>query len=336
MDRPDFSSRIKKLRALMEKRGMDACLINSRNDVYYYIGKDIGDSCFLLISEAKPCIFVTSLSNEIDPTKEFDAIFIKGISDISKKLKPFRRVGFDEYSTNYKVFSELKKSKATLKPAASIIKEPRMVKDEYETEQITKAADIARKTMSGLGEISGKSELEVSEAIESSFRKVGAKPSFDMIVASGQHSAFVHHKPDKNPIKQGDLVIVDIGAVFNNYCSDMTRTFCKKRGPRERKIMENVSEIQAELIGMAAEGVKYDDIQKRYEDILRKKGYKLMHSFGHGIGAGVHERPAKGDALKAGMVITVEPGAYIKGFGGCRIEDMIIVTKGKPKILTKV
>ena len=336
MEAPDFSSRIKKLKTLLDVKGLDACLVNSRNDVYYYTGKNIGDSCSLLISEARPCMFVTSLSNEIEPTKEFDAIFIKGVSDISRRLKRFRRVGFDEYTTNYKVFSELKKSKPTLKPAAAIIKEPRMVKDEYEMGQIRKAADIARKAMSSLGEISGRNEAEVSEEIESSFRKCGAKPSFDSIVASGKNSAFIHHKPDITQIRRSDLVIIDMGAVFNGYCSDMTRTFCKKPGPRERKIMENISEIQSELIHMAVEGAKYDDIQKHYESLLKRKGYKLMHSFGHGIGIGVHERPSKGDVLKAGMVITVEPGAYIKGFGGCRIEDMVLVRKGKPKILTRI
>jgi len=336
MKAPDFSSRIEKLRALMEKNRLDACLVNSRNDVYYYTGKDIGDSCFFIVPKnSKPCIFVTSLSNDIEPTKQFDAIFIKGISDISRRLKRFKRIGFDEYTTNYKVFSELKKSKSALRPSAGIIKEPRMVKDEYEIEQITKAADIARKTMSKLGDLSDKNEAEVSEAIESSFRKSGAKPSFDTTVASGKHSTFVHHKPDKIMIKKSDLVIIDMGAIFNNYCSDMTRTFCKKPGPRERKIIENISEIQAELIGMAKEGTKYDDMQKRYESLLKRNGYKLMHSFGHGIGIGVHERPSKGDILKAGMVITVEPGTYIKGFGGCRIEDMVVVRKGNPKILTR-
>jgi Xaa-Pro aminopeptidase len=335
MDRPDFPSRIRKLRSLMEENRLEACLISSGNDVYYYTGKDIGDSCFLLVSESKPCIFATSLSNEIEPTKEFSVTFINGVSDISKRLKRFRKVGFDEYATSYKVFSEFKKSRTVLKPAAGIIKEPRMVKDGYEMEQITKAADIARESMQSLGEVSGRSEEWVSQAIESLFRKAGAKPSFDIIVASGKHSAFVHHKPDKNAIKQGDLVIVDIGAVSNGYCSDMTRTLCKKPGPREKKIMENIEEIQAELISMAVEGVRYDDIQKRYASLLRKKGYRLMHSFGHGIGTGVHERPSKGDVLKSGMVITVEPGAYIKGFGGCRIEDMIAVRKGNPKILTR-
>jgi Xaa-Pro aminopeptidase len=331
----DFSSRIGKLRALMDRQGLDACLVNSRNDILYYTGKDIGDSCFLLISKSRPIIFATSLSNEIEPTREADVIFIKGVQDISKRLKRFRRVGFDEYSTNYAVFSQLRKSKPALKPSAGTIKEPRMVKDGWEMEQLAKAADIARKAMSGIGETAGRTEMEVSESIESSFRRMIAKPSFDTIVASGKHSAFVHHKPDKNMINRNDLVIIDIGAVLNGYCSDMTRTLCSKPGPKERKIMENISGIQSELIDMISEGVKYDGIEKRYESLLRKKGYRLMHSFGHGIGTGVHERPAKGDVLKAGMVITVEPGAYIKGFGGCRMEDMVAVRKGSPRILTR-
>ena len=336
MEIHDFPSRIKKLRALMEKNRLEACLLNSKNDVYYYTGKDIGDSCFLLVPKnSKPCIFVTSLSNDIESTKDFNSIFIKEVSDISRRLKRFKRIGFDEYSTNYKVFSELKKSGPVLRPAASIIKEPRMVKDEWEMKQVAEAAAIARKIMSSLGEISGMSETEVSESIESSFRKAGAKPSFDTIVASGKHSAFVHHKPNRIVIKQSDLVIIDTGVIFSNYCSDMTRTFCKKPGPKEKRIMENISEIQAELIDMAREGVKYDDLEKRYESLMKKKGFKILHSFGHGIGLNVHERPSKGDVLKSGMVITVEPGAYIKNFGGCRIEDMVIVRKGRPEILTR-
>jgi Xaa-Pro aminopeptidase len=333
MGRPDFPSRMKKLRTLMESQRLDACLISSRNDILYYTGKDIGDSCHLLVSKSRPVIFATSLSNEIEPTREADVVFINGIQDISKRLKRFRKVGFDEYSTNYAVFSQLRKSKPALKPSTGIIKEPRMVKDGYEIAQIEKAADIVRKAITGTG-LAGKSELDVSWQIQSSFRRMGAKPSFETIVASGRRSAFVHHSPENSVIGRSDLVIIDAGAAFNGYCSDMTRTLCAKPAPKERKIMENVSGIQKELIGMAVEGAKYDDIQKRYELLLKRSGYKLMHSFGHGIGIGVHERPSKGDILKAGMVITVEPGAYIKGFGGCRMEDMVLVRKGSPRILT--
>jgi Xaa-Pro aminopeptidase len=210
-----------------------------------------------------------------------------------------------------------------------------MVKEEWEMEQIRKAADIASRVVSGLGDISGKTEIDVSEAIDSSFRKAGAKPAFETIVASGRHSWFVHHIPDKNMIKSNDLVIVDLGAIMSSYCSDMTRTLCQASGQKEKRIIENLGEIQSELMDMAMPGVKYDDIQRRFEHLMKRKGYRVMHSFGHGIGIGVHERPSKGDILKEGMVMTVEPGAYIKNFGGCRIEDMILVKKGKGKILTK-
>jgi Xaa-Pro aminopeptidase len=332
---PDFPTRIKSLRSLMEKEGLDACLLNSRNDIFYYTGQSIGDSCYLLVPQGpKPTLFVTSLSNQVKGKKGCNAVFIKGVHDISRRLKPFRRVGFDEYTTSFWAFSELRKSKSVLKPFASSMKEPRMVKDGFEMEKIKKAAGIASQALSGLGDITGKAESDVSWHVESFFRESGAKPSFETIVASGKNSAFVHHTSTGKAISGKDLVIIDCGAMLHGYCSDMTRTFCRSPGPKERKIMENISEIQADLIGMVSDGVRYDDIQKRYESLLSKKGYRVMHSFGHGIGTGVHERPSKGDVLKEGMVITVEPGAYIKSFGGCRIEDMVLVRKGKAKILT--
>lgn len=337
MARPDFSGRIRKLRVLMENKGLDACLVNSRNDIFYYTGQEIGDLSFLLVPKnSRPTIFLTSLNNYVRPTERFGVAYIKGIPEVAKSLKPFRLVGFDEYGTNCSTFSELRKSGSVLKPSASIIKEPRMVKDGYELGMIAKAAGLARKAISGLGILPGKTEISILNKIDLSFRKAGAKASFETIVASGKHSAFVHHITDRKAIGKKELAIVDCGCLVKGYCSDMTRTFCRIPGPKEKQIMENIKGIQAELIDMAREGVKYDDIEKRYESLLAKKGYKVMHSFGHGIGTGVHERPSKGDVLKEGMVMTVEPGAYIKGFGGCRIEDMIVVRKGKSHILTKI
>ena len=336
MPKPDFSGRIRKLRTLMGSKGLDACLVNSRNDMFYYTGQEIGDLSFLLVTKnSKPTIFLTSLNNYVQPTERFGVVYMKGIQDVAKALKRFRLVGFDEYGTSCSTFSELRKSGAGLKPSASVIKEPRMVKDTYELGMIAKAAAIARKGISGAGPLAGKTEMSVLNRIELSFRNAGAKPSFETIVASGKHSAFVHHITGRKAIGKKDLVIIDAGAVAGGYCSDMTRTLCRSPGPKERRIIENIGNVQAELMDMAREGVRYDDVQKRFEALLEKKGYKVMHSFGHGIGTGVHERPTKGDFLKEGMVITVEPGAYVKGFGGCRIEDMIVIRKGRPRILTK-
>jgi Xaa-Pro aminopeptidase len=334
---PDFTGRIRKLRALMESKGLDACLMNSKNDIFYYSGEEIRDFSFLLVPKnSRPTIFLTSLNNYVQPTERFGTAYIRGISDVAKSLKPFRLVGFDEYGMNCSTFSEFRKSGSVLKPSASIIKEPRMVKDGYELGMIAKAAALARKAVSGLGALAGKTEISVLNKIELSFRNAGAKPSFETIVASGKHSAFVHHITDSKIIGRKELAIVDCGALVKGYCSDMTRTFCRRPGPKEKQITENIKGIQAELIDMAREGVRYDDVEKLFEALLAKKGYKVMHSFGHGIGTGVHERPSKGDVLKEGMVITVEPGAYVKGFGGCRIEDMIVVRKGKSRILTKI
>jgi Xaa-Pro aminopeptidase len=330
MPRPDFPGRIRNLRALMEGKRLDACLVNGKNDIFYYTGQDIGDFSFLLVPKSsRPTIFLTSLNNYVRSTERFEAVYIKGIADVAKGIKQFRLVGFDEYGTSWSTFSELKKSGASLKPSASAIKEPRMIKDGYELQALSKAARLVNKSLYGLGPLAGKTEMAVLNRIELSFRNAGAKPSFETIVASGKHSSFVHHITDRKTIGKKDLVIVDAGAMVSGYCSDMTRTFCSRPGPKEKQIMENISEVQAELIDMSREGVKYDDVEKRFETLLEKKGYKVMHSFGHGVGT------AKGDVLKEGMIITVEPGAYISGFGGCRIEDMIVIGKGKSRILTR-
>ncbi|MEM5812159.1 MAG: Xaa-Pro peptidase family protein [Candidatus Aenigmatarchaeota archaeon] len=329
-----FYSRRKNLISLMEEKGIEALLLNSRSDLFYYTGIK-AENCYLLIPRnSTPCIFRTSLENQIDGAKNLKVFLIRELSEMAKRLKSFKRIGFDEYSTNYYAFSIIKKSGLKLEPSASIIKKPRMVKDEQEIEQIKKSAQITRKAISTIGDISGKKEIEVANRIDLLFRNLGAKNSFDTIVASGRNSAIIHHKPDLTAIKRKSLTIVDAGARLNNYCSDMTRTFCQNPGKKERQIMENISQVQGELIDSIRCGVTYDEIQKKYESLMKSKGYKVMHSFGHGVGISIHERPSKGDILEAGMVITVEPGAYIKNFGGCRKEDMIIIRKGKPKILT--
>lgn len=335
MKGPDFSRRVRKLRALMEEKGLEACLVSSRNGILYYTGAEAGEYSFLLVPKSsKPIIFATSLSNNIKPTERFGVFFIKDAGEIAKHAKQLGRIGFDEYSTIHFTFLKLKKSGLNLTPSASIINEARMVKDQWETSRIKKASSITAKIMHTLA-TSGKKELEIADRICFSFRKAGANLSFDPIVASGKNSAIVHHIPGKKTISKKDLLIVDMGAKFASYCSDMTKTFCKSPGQKEKRLMEDIREIQAELIGMATDGTAYDEIESQYEKIMGRKGYKVMHSFGHGVGIGVHERPSKGDVLRSGMVITIEPGAYIKNFGGCRFEDTVLLRKGKPEILTK-
>ena len=152
-------------------------------------------------------------------------------------------------------------------------------------------------------------------------------------MASGSNSHKVHFSPGRARIGKG-LVIVDMGMRRNRYCSDLTRMYPSGLTAKQDAMLDTCRSLQKELISMATPGTKFQDLQKVYSTTLKKQCLRVMQSFGHGIGLGVHERPGRGDVLEKGMVITVEPGLYKKGIGGCRIEDMILVSN-KPRILSK-
>jgi Xaa-Pro aminopeptidase len=224
----------------------------------------------------------------------------------------------------------MKKFGITLKPLGDLIMKQRLVKDGYEIEQIKKALKITKVTLSKVAEnMYGNTEKEVASEIEIEFKKHFSDPAFPTIVASGRNSTFIHHKPSEKIIKKNEPVLIDLGAKFNHYCSDFTRTFCSKNKD-ERKLYEDVLEIQRCLIEHIKPGVDFKEIQNLYSEFLRKNRYKKFHSFGHSVGLSTHET-LKGE-FKENMIITVEPGVYLSNFG-CRIEDMILIRKGKAKIL---
>jgi Xaa-Pro aminopeptidase len=217
-----------------------------------------------------------------------------------------------------------------LRPAAEVIKRPRMIKDSHEIEQIERAIHITARALGSI-KLINRSEEEVANDIDIIFRQNRAGNAFDTIIASGKNAAFIHHRPGSRKIGKKDILIADLGARFNGYCSDVSRTLCASPGSAEREIHENVSSIQAELMDSVRPGIDISEVEKQYEALLKKSGFKPVHGFGHGVGLSVHER-IKGK-LEKNMVLTIEPGVYKKGFGGCRIEDMLLVNK-KPKILT--
>ena len=127
-----------------------------------------------------------------------------------------------------------------------------------------------------------------------------------------------------------------MGVRYNGYCSDITRTFCLRPDSKKKKISENVSFIQQEIIDSIKEGLSFDYVEKIYENLMKKNSYSVFHSFGHGVGLSPHERPVKKDILRNGMILTVEPGVYIKNLGGYRIEDMIVIKNGKAKVISNL
>ena len=227
-----------------------------------------------------------------------------------------------------------------------LIHEVRAVKTKKELTNIVKAQRISEKvlqyTVSKLR--TGISEIEIANLIRRAYISHGVNVlSFSPIVSFGKNTANIHHQPGKTKLKVGDIIMLDFGCTVNHYCSDMTRTYVwGAPNMRQKKIYLAVLEAQNRAIKKIESGEKRAKvIDKSARKFLAKK-YKnnFKHGLGHGVGTVIHEwpnfKPKSEDILPVGCVMTVEPGVYFKGFGGVRIEDMILITKKGVKNLTKV
>jgi Xaa-Pro aminopeptidase len=317
--------RISALKNLASEAGLDAVLINSIHDIFYYTGKTIRkeDVAFLLVPvRGKPRLFPSALSNEIKGDEHLLVKPITGKSGVVRReLARFRKIGFDERNMSVYLYNRLRTG--SWKPFSAGIKKTRQVKDRGELNLMGKAIKVTLKCFRL--RIRGRTEIELASEIERLIRKSGAEPSFPPIVSSGSNSGFIHHIPERSRIGRG-LVIMDCGARLGGYCSDLTRTFLLSETPVQRRIFQDVEEMQGELIDTVRPGIRFRDVQERYEQLMKSGGYKVFHLFGHGVGLSVHEGPGPGDVLEPGMVLTVEPGVYEEKRGGCRIEDMVVVT----------
>jgi Xaa-Pro aminopeptidase len=225
-----------------------------------------------------------------------------------------------------------------------LIHEVRAVKMKSELASIIRAQRISERV---LGDVLkrlriGITEVEVANSIKKSFVKYGAPIlSFPPIVAFGKNTANIHHEPGKSKLKKGDTIMFDFGCTVNHYCSDMTRTyFWGAPNAKQKKIYEAVLEAQNRAINKIMKGEKrarvIDKVAREFLNKIFKNNFK--HGLGHGVGTVIHEwpnfKPKSEDVLPVGCVMTVEPGIYLKGFGGVRIEDMVLITKNGCKNLT--
>lgn len=227
-----------------------------------------------------------------------------------------------------------------------LIHEVRAVKSKKELNNIIKAQRISERVLLDVLKILkvGVSEKDVEKFIQESFVKYGAPIlSFPPIVSFGKNTANIHHIPSKTKLKKGDTIMFDFGTTVNHYCSDMTRTyFFGKPNKKQKKIYEAVLEAQNRALNKIKSGerrAKIIDLAAR-KFLSNKFGpNKFAHGLGHGVGTVIHEWPnfkiKSEDIIPEGCVMTVEPGLYLKGFGGVRIEDMILITKDGFENLTK-
>jgi Xaa-Pro aminopeptidase len=231
-------------------------------------------------------------------------------------------------------------------PKIKLIHEVRAVKSKNELKSIVKAQRISERVLEmTLRKLhTGVTEIEIANFIKKSFLALGAPIlSFPPIVAFGKGSADIHHEPNKTKLKKGDIVMFDFGCTINHYCSDMTRTyFWGEPNTRQKKVYTDVLQAMELAINKINTGEKRAKvIDKSARNFLAKK-YKnnFQHGLGHGVGTVIHEwpnfKPKSEDVLPVGCVMTIEPGIYLKGFGGIRIEDMVLITKNRCINLTKI
>lgn len=226
----------------------------------------------------------------------------------------------------------------------NLIKNMRKIKTSEEINHLRKAGELTMRGMQVASEVisPGMKEAEIVAEIEYSIRKNDfGRIAFETIVASGKNSAFPHGSFPSKEIKKGDIVVVDVGAKYNHYCSDMSRTFVVgKTSIKQKKIIQTVQRAQKEGIQGLKDGVDAKYVDNVSREIINIEGYGdyFVHSLGHGVGLEVHEQPiissASQDKLVSGNVVTVEPGIYIPDFGGVRIEDTILIKKDSIEKLT--
>jgi Xaa-Pro aminopeptidase len=224
---------------------------------------------------------------------------------------------------------------ASLEGAAGTVEKLRRVKDEAELAAIAAAAELADEIWrwSLQRGLAGRTELEVARAAEARMRDLGAEPSFPTIVAAGPNGALPHAEPGERQIGRGELVVFDMGAKLDGYCSDGTRTFATgEPGEAARAVYETVREAQEAAIGAVKAGVKGEDVDRVARELIAAAGHgeRFGHGLGHGVGIEVHEEPRlsprSDDLLAVGEVVTIEPGIYLPGELGVRIEDLVVVT----------
>ena len=271
----------------------------------------------------------------------FDEIIVYDINDVAKEdYENFflfcENVGFEEYDVSYAKYKEYicKYKIHNLVETEHIIEKQRMIKDEEEISQIQKACEITDNCFSYLLDYikPGMTEKQIANEIEEYYRQRTDGLSFETIVASGENTSKPHAVPTDRVIQKQDIITIDMGCKYQGYCSDMTRTIFVGSVPEYVKpVYDLVLKNQKQTAEQMKDGESTRLLTKMVENDFKLNGYDLIHSLGHGVGMEIHEAPYisyKSDAaLKENMIVTNEPGIYLPGKFGVRIEDTVQITK---------
>jgi Xaa-Pro aminopeptidase len=356
------TSRVERLAAELDGLGVEALLVDSLVDVRYLTGFSGSHALALVVGEAAARAlgrhrFLTDFRYRAQSAEEvpdsFEREIVAGelLEAVGGLLagSPTGRLGFDEAKLSVKAHRRLSQTLPegwTLVPCNGAVERLRAVKDEHEIARIAAAAALADEALRHVleGGLAGHTEREVALELELRMRRLGAEaPSFPSIVAAGAHGALPHAAPREQEIERDVLVTIDWGALHEGYCSDCTRTYATGEGVSQlaRDTYALVLDAQERSLAAVAVGRNGRELDSVARSVIEGagQGEHFGHGLGHGVGMEIHEGPrlsrtAPDDPLQAGNVVTVEPGVYLPGELGVRIEDLLVVRSEGPQLLT--
>lgn len=344
--------RISAARRCLERCGADLLIVSNLTNVRYLCGFT-GSEGLLILSQNEGWFltdsrYTSQAGEEVSGARVIEfSIKLDSASEIVLGSGA-KKVAFEAAHTTVATYREMCKKMPGVRflPADKELVSLRSVKDAAELVLLEKVAQIASTALTEtLAEVKpGARESDVAWALECAMRRGGAEgKSFDFIVASGERGALPHGKASDKLIQKGELVTLDYGAMYRGYCSDETHTVCVgEPDPRQREIYEVVRTAQYKAIDAVRPGLSFKELDEVARGYIDEKGYGKYfgHGLGHGVGLDIHEPPTVSfrstAKVEEGMVFTIEPGIYIPGFGGVRIEDTVVVEGGKARRITRV
>ncbi|MEE8174000.1 MAG: aminopeptidase P family protein [Dehalococcoidia bacterium] len=352
-----MSRRLEKLRHKLAESELDGIFI-SQPESRRYLSGFTGSAGFLLISQ-ESAILATDfryLEQAQGEAPDFQVVSLKNepaewFPQLASEIRA-KRLGFEAGHLSFAVYRQLtetvnKMSQNQLQflPAEGLVEELRAVKEEAELELIAEAVKLADAAFEHVLAIirPGMREREVAWELEKFLREAGSEPvTFQPIVASGPNSALPHATASERPLAVGEPVVIDIGARVGGYSSDLSRTLCLGQADRTfTRIYDVVLGAQLTALATIEAGLSGDQADQLARTVIEQAGYgdAFGHGLGHGVGLAVHEEPRLGPnsagLLAEGMVFTIEPAIYLKGWGGVRLEDVVVMEDGRARVLSK-
>ncbi len=356
------SQRIKKIQTKLRRKKIDALLVTQPHNRRYLSGytpadHDIGESSgVLLIPAHRAPLLLTDFRFKIQAENEVGEIEVmlypKGLLALLKELLPdlgISSLAFESHYTLHAVADKMQtmaeKIGITLLPVDGMVEAMRLIKDEEEIAKLRSSVLLNELVFQQVFKTirPGQTEIDIALSLESTMRRLGAEsPSFESIVATGARSALPHAVPGLVAVEKNQPLMIDMGLILDGYCSDMTRTFVPgKRDAKYLEIHRLVRRAQLAGINKIRAGVSAAAVDKAARSVIAEAGYDKYfgHALGHGVGLAVHEEPRLSSRnrkhLRAGMIVTVEPGIYLPDWGGVRLENMAVVREDGCELLNQ-